>query len=143
MAFGDFWGHGANPNSLRAFASTKHSPLIGRDASQPGQWATSVISTQKCPKRVDNPVGVAYIYICLGSRIELQGTGPGHCRQPQVPVSGHVRIRHSFVACLAPAEETQACTRTQDNLGCTQVGLAGSIQGCRPPGGTSYQTSVP
>ena len=65
MAFGDFWGHGTNPNPLRTFASTKHSALLGRDASQPGKWATSAISTEKCPKRVDNPGGVAYIYIYI------------------------------------------------------------------------------
>ena len=65
MAFGDFGGHGTNPNPLRTFASTKHSPLIGRDASQPGQWATSVISTKKCPKRVDNPGGVACMYVYI------------------------------------------------------------------------------
>ena len=65
MAFGDFAGHGTNPNPLRTFASTKHSPLIGRDAPQSGQWATSVISTQNCPKRADNPGGVAYIYIYI------------------------------------------------------------------------------
>ena len=65
MAFGDFWGHGTNPNPLRTFASTKHSALLGRDASQPGKWATSAISTQKCPKRVDSPGGVAYIYIYI------------------------------------------------------------------------------
>ena len=69
MAFGDFGGQGTNPNPLRTFASTKHSPLIGRDALQPGQRATSVISTQNCPKRVGNPGGGGggehiYIYVC-------------------------------------------------------------------------------
>ena len=74
MAFGDFGGHGTNPNPLRTFASTKHSPLIGRDASQPGQWATSVISTQKCPKRVHNPGGEGgmYIYIYIYLYIDRQ-----------------------------------------------------------------------
>ena len=56
-----FWGARCQSQSPRTFTSTKHSPLIGRGASQLGQWATSVISTQKCPKRVDNPGGVAFI----------------------------------------------------------------------------------
>ena len=59
MAFGDFGRHGTNPNPLRTFALTKHSPLIGRDASQPGQWANFDYYHQKSPKRVDNPGGHA------------------------------------------------------------------------------------
>ena len=59
MAFGDFGRHGTNPNPLRTFALTKHSPLIGRDASQPGQWANFDYYHQKSPKGVDNPSGHA------------------------------------------------------------------------------------
>ena len=59
MTFGDFGRHGTNPNPLRTFALTKHSPLIGRDASQPGQWANFDYYHRKSPKRVDNPGGHA------------------------------------------------------------------------------------
>ena len=65
MVFGDFGGRGTNPNPVRTFASTKHSPVIV-EIFNPGCVAARAMGQfgRFHPKRVDNPVKVAFY--CVG-----------------------------------------------------------------------------